>query len=321
MCTAIKWNNFFGRTLDNIKNYNMDVVITPKKYNFKFRHINIRDKNYAIIGMAYVINDYPLYAEAVNENGLAIAGLEFPDNAHYFNKSSNKKNICVFELIPYLLRQCANVDDVKKLFKNINILNESYNKDLQLTPLHWSISDKDKSIVLESTINGINIYDNPYNVLTNNPDFGYHKLNINNYINLSATYPKNKLCPNLDLKPFSFSFGSIGLPGDYSSPSRFIKALFLINNTKDVTNDEEINHFFHMLDSISPPKGVSLNIDNYSQYTIYTSCINLNSIIYYYKTYWDNEIKAVRLFASKYTQDKLIIFKINNHKNTIKYLN
>lgn len=320
MCTAIKWSNYFGRTLDNMENYNMNIAITPRNYDFKFRHTNINDKHYSIIGMAYIEDNYPLYGEAANEKGLAIAALEFVDNACYFNMDLNKISICVFEVIPYILRQCDTVMDARSLLKNINIINETFNNNLYLTPLHFIISDKKDSIVLESTIKGINIYDNPYNVLTNNPEFDYHKINVNRYMHLTSKYPENNFSQNLALKPFSFSFGLIGLPGDYSSPSRFIKALFLINNSQDVKQNEAINHFFHMLDSISPVKGVALTKDNKSQFTIYSSCIDLDNLIYYYKTYWDNQIKAIKLINED-ASNKLIIYKVDYYKNSIKYLN
>ena len=320
MCTSIKWNNYFGRTLDNTFNYKMNVVITPRKYSFSFRHTHINDKNYSIIGMAHVENNYPLYSDAINEKGLAIAALEFPDYAHYFNNNNDKNNVCVFEIIPYILRQCKNIEEVRKSLENINIINESFNDNLFLTPLHFIISDLYDSIVLESTIDGIKVYDNPYNVLTNNPDFNYHKVNINNYLNLTSEYPNNRLSKKIDLKPFSYSFGLIGLPGDYSSPSRFIKALFLINNTNDVDDKEKLTHYFHILDAVGPIKGIALNEDGISQYTIYSSAMDMNNIIYYYKTYWDNQIKGVRLLEKENNLDKLIIFNVN-YTNNINYLN
>lgn len=321
MCTAIKLNNLFGRTLDNVQNYFMNIVITPSEYEFIFKYTVINDKRYSIIGMSYVANNYPLYAEAVNEKGLAIASLEFEENAHYFNIKNDKVNICVHEFIPYILRQCENIIEVKSLLINANIVNDSFDKNLHTAALHWLISDKTESIVVESTKKGIFIYDNPYNVLTNNPQFDYHKININNYLNLTSKYPDNRMSSNLHLNPFSFSFGSIGLPGDYSSPSRFIKALFLINNTTDVSEDENVIHFFHILDSISPPKGIALNKDNQSQFTIYSSCIDQENIIYYYKTYWDNEIKAIKLNACNCKRNNLMVFNVDYQRKYINNLN
>ena len=110
MCTAAtyKTNDFyFGRTLDYEFSYGDEVVITPRNYEFSFRRAGVMKTHYAMIGMAYVAGDYPLYYDAVNEKGLGIAGLNFVGNAVYNGEVQGADNIAQFELIPWILGQCA----------------------------------------------------------------------------------------------------------------------------------------------------------------------------------------------------------------------
>ena len=200
MCTAVTYNtkdHYFGRNLDLEYSYKESVTITPRNYEFKFRKVSNIKNHHAIIGMAYVIDDYPLYYDAINEKGLGIAGLNFPNNAYYREEQINKYNIAPFEFIPYILSKCSNIDEVKDLLKDINIVNINYSDELVASPLHWIISDRDTSITVESVKEGIKVYDNPVGVLTNNPTFDVHMLNLNNYMYLSTEPPINnffKVC-------------------------------------------------------------------------------------------------------------------------------
>ena len=120
----------------------------------------------------------PLYAEAVNERGLCIAALNFPDNAYYSPKEDPVlQNVSPFELIPWLCAKCASVTDAKQLLSATHLVDIPFNDSLPLAPLHWHIADQQHSIVLESTINGMEIYDNPVGVLTKQPriPFSDHK--------------------------------------------------------------------------------------------------------------------------------------------------
>ena len=124
MCTAATYKTkdfYFGRTLDYEFSYGDEVTITPRNYQFDFHNGYVIKNHYAIIGMAYVSGDYPLYYDAVNEKGLGMAGLNFVGNAYYFSEEKDKDNIAQFEFIPWLLSQCATVKEAKKLLEKINI--------------------------------------------------------------------------------------------------------------------------------------------------------------------------------------------------------
>ena len=125
MCTAVTLKTrdfYFGRSLDYEHSYGEQVTITPRNYPFRFRHKGTIESHYAIIGMAYVSESYPLYFDATNEAGLSIAGLNFPGNAVYFPKTDTKQNVAPFELIPLILGQCNTISEATALLDKINIL-------------------------------------------------------------------------------------------------------------------------------------------------------------------------------------------------------
>ena len=192
MCTAISFktkDHYFGRNLDLEYSYEESVTITPRNFSFHFRKEREFKKHYAMIGMALVVDDYPLYFDAANEKGLCMAGLNFLNNAVYHPENKEKINITPFELIPYILGICKNVSEVRCLLSEINIVNINFSEELPLSPLHWIISDRHSSITVESTKEGVKIYDNPYGVLTNNPPFDFHLHNLTQYLNLTREEP------------------------------------------------------------------------------------------------------------------------------------
>ncbi len=314
MCTAISFkskDHYFGRTLDLEYNYNEAVTVTPRNFPFVFRN-GIQIKNHpAIIGIATVSENYPLYYEATNENGLSIAGLNFPGNAYFPQKSNSKQNIAPFELVAWILCQCASVRETKKLMQNTNIANIDFNNQMKAAPLHWIISDKGSSITIESTKNGLRIYDNPVGVLTNNPPFDYQLQNLSNYLNLTAENPQNRFSEGLDLQACSKGMGAIGLPGDLSSPSRFVRVSFVKENSVCGDSEEEsVSQFFHVLSSVEHQRGaVSLGDGKY-EITVYTSCCNTDKGIFYYTTYSNRQITAVDMHRENLDGTALVSYPL-----------
>ena len=297
MCTAITYKTkdfYFGRTLDYEISYGDEVTITPRNYEFNFRHKQNIKNHYAIIGMAYVTENYPLYYEAVNEKGLGIAGLNFVGNAQYNKKIKGKDNITQFEFIPWILSQSTTVKEAKKLIEKINFLDEPFSTNLPLAQLHWIISDSIESITVEAVKDGIKIYENPVGVLTNNPTFDKQMFELNNYMNLSTKSPKNTFAKSLNLEKYSRGMGAIGLPGDLSSQSRFIRAAFVkMNSVSKEEEKESVSQFFHILNSVEQQRGCCELDDGIFEITIYTSCCNASKGIYYYTTYDNHQITAI----------------------------
>lgn len=315
MCTGISFqakDHYFGRNLDLECSYNERVVITPRNFKFDMRHKHALTNHYALIGMATVINNYPLYYEATNEKGLSMAGLNFPQNADYKPYEENKDNISPFEFIPWVLGQCSSIDEVKGLLSKINLVNTNYSEQLPLSPLHWIISDEKESITVESVKEGLKVYKNPYGVLTNNPTFDYHLMNMNHYMHLHEGPSTNQLSNQYTLDNYSLGLGAFGLPGDYSSASRFVRATYVKSKSAIGNSEKEnVNQFFHILMSVAMPLGCVLTKNGEFEYTRYSCCCNTNKQIYYYTTYYNSSITSIHMHDVDLDSHNLFVYDLN----------
>ena len=314
MCTAATYktkDHYFGRTLDYEYSYQETVTVTPRKYPFQFRKMGELESHYAMIGMAFVVDDYPLYYDATNEKGLSMAGLNFVGNAVYCEAVPGKDNVAQFELIPWILGQCANVTEVKEALKKINVLNVSFSEKLPVAQLHWMISDKESSITLECVAEGLKVYDNPVGVLTNNPPFDMQMFNLNNYMGLSTEASVNRFSKDLELSAYSRGMGAMGMPGDLSSASRFVRVAFTkMNAVSGDSESESISQFFHILGSVEQQRGCVHMGEGQYEITIYTSCCNTDKGIYYYTTYENSQITGVDMHAEDLDGRKLIAYPL-----------
>lgn len=297
MCTSANYitkHHYFGRNLDLEFSYNETVTVTPRNFPFEFRKMPRVDAHYAIIGMATISDGYPLYYDATNEKGLSMAGLNFPGNADYKPEGADKTNITPFEFIPWILGKFETVDQVEEELRSINLVNISFSAAFPLSPLHWIISDRTRSITVESVREGLKVYQNPVGVLTNNPTFDIQSFNLNNYMQLSTNPPQNNFSSDLEFDAYSRGMGAIGLPGDLSSASRFVKVAFTkMNSISGDSESESISQFFHILGSVAQQRGcVNLGDDKY-EITIYSSCCNTDTGVYYYTTYENSQVTGV----------------------------
>lgn len=319
MCTAICFrpgDTYFGRNLDAEFSFCEQVAITPRNFRFSFADGRTFQNRYALIGMAAVIDGTPMYYEATNEKGLSMAGLNFPGNAVYLEPIEGADNITPSEILAYCLGQAQTVKEVRDLLDNLRLTNIPFNADLPLAPLHFMVSDRTESIVIEPTAEGIKIYDNPYDVITNNPPFPYHVYNMQNYLNLTPDFGENRFSSQYDLKPYGVGMGAMGLPGDASSASRFVRAAFhLTNSTSGETEEENVTQFFHILDSVSMLKGSTLTKDGKNDLTLYSSCCNVDKGIYYYKRYDNNRLTAVNMHHADLDGKTLILFPLRKEQD------
>ena len=297
MCTAVTYrtkDHYFGRTLDYDVSYQERVAVTPRNYPFHFWRVKSLESHYAIIGMASMAGDYPLYYDATNEAGLSMAGLNFPGNADYKPEVAGKDNVAPFEFIPWILGQCSSVAEARHLLSNINLADIRFSEDMPLATLHWIISDREESITVESVKEGLKVYDNPVGVLTNNPPFDYQMFYLNNYMGVSREEPQNRFSDGLRLAAYSRGMGAMGLPGDLSSSSRFVRAVFTkMNSVSGDSESESVSQFFHILNSVVNPRGCVHMGDGRYEVTMYTSCCNTDKGIYYYTTYENSQITSV----------------------------
>ena len=285
MCTAINdisKHHLFGRTLDLEYTLDEQVVITPRRFVFDFLHEEKAYEHHAIIGAAHIEGGTPLYYDGMNEKGLCAAALRLPAITVYHEKQSEKCNLASFELIPWILSKFESAEEAKKAISRVNVTPESFSGLLSTTPLHWIVADSKQSFVIESVEEGLKIYDNPFGVLTNAPDF------------LTQ-------CKTLE---------ESGEPqlGDLSSSSRFIRAV----NAKTYTLPTEkktpsISRFFHLMSTVNQPHGL-FRADQRQLRTVYTSCMDTETLTYYFTTYDCRKIRGVRMKNAHLDLDTITAF-------------
>ena len=276
MCTAIRFNNrYFGRTLDFERGFEEELVVTPRDSMQLLEASN----RYSMMGVGVVSDGIPLYFDGVNEWGLAAAALNFPHYAVYSRDTSGTA-IPSGRLISYLLGICRSVSEVKDVLGKITVTDGTEQVGAS-SPLHWIFSDGRESAVVESVRDGIRVMDNPVGVLTNSPPFDYHLAQLAAYSNLSVRNPTTTLGGS---SLYSGGMGAIGLPGDYSSTSRFIRATFLKESCFDRARDVgewELNRTFDILCSVMIPKGAVLSDAGQPVFTRYTAVIDMEKPSYY----------------------------------------
>ena len=297
MCTAAAYltkDFYFGRNLDYERSFGESVVITPRRWPLPLRHGAALETHYAMIGMAHMRDGFPLYYDAVNEKGLCIAGLNFVRSAVYQPVRTGAENVAQFELIPWLLGRCATLAEARTLLARTSITDTPFCDGLPAARLHWMIADRTGCIVAEPVADGLRVYDDPAWVLTNEPPFPMQLFALNNYAQLSPEPPVNRFAPSLPLTAYSRGMGAMGLPGDLSSQSRFVRAAFVrMNAVSGDSETESLSQLFHILGSVEQQRGCCRLDGGECELTLYTGCCNADRGVYYYTTYDNGQITAV----------------------------
>ncbi len=316
MCTALSLStkcHYFGRNLDIDRSYGELVVVTPRRFPLAFRKMPDISEHYAMIGVATVIDGTPLYYDATNEHELSIAGLNFPDNAYYppYKADSDCDSITPFELIPWLLSQCKTVGDARELLSRIKLVGIPYSDALPLSPLHWMIDDKNECIVVESMRDGLHIHSNPVGVLTNNPPFEYQLFNLNNYRRLRSDTGDAHFGSEHKLDVYCQGLGALGLPGDVSSMSRFVRIAFgRANSVCEPDEHSSVAQFFRLLASVEMTRGLCRTDAGEWDITVYSSCVNTELGKYYYTTYGDSRVRCVDMHREALDGDAIACYPL-----------
>ncbi|MBR0443422.1 MAG: choloylglycine hydrolase [Clostridia bacterium] len=323
MCTAVSWSgesHYFGRNLDLEHVYAETVTVTPRRYPFRFASGEVDDDHAAMVGVATVMGGVPLYYDAVNEHGLGMAGLNFVGNAHYFEPKEGKINLAPHELIPWILGKYKSVREAADELHNINVWERQFHPDVPCARLHWMIVDRRESLVVESMADGLHVHQNPAGVLTNNPPFDFQLQHLALYLNVTAAEPQNRFSDSLLLEPFSRGMGGMGLPGDLSSTSRFVRAAFArCNAVRPMDELASVHQFFHILNAVEQIEGCVAVGDSHER-TQYSSCCDTARGIYYYKTYENSQIMAVSMHRERLDGKRLISHPLWNNVS-VRYLN
>ncbi len=313
MCTVISMNNggfCYGRNMDIEFALNSSVVIAPRRYPLEFREAGMLCEHYAFIGAAATRDGSALWCDGMNERGLCAAALSFPECVYLRGSSEGRAEIAPFELIPWVLSQCADVPQVMSLLNKTVLTDVPFSADVPNTPLHWHFSDGSSALVLECTEQGMRLHHDPVGILTNSPPFDHHLMALRQYAHLTAEYPK---AAQPFMAPFGRGFGAIGLPGDMSPVSRFVRSAFLKCCSPEMPNEaERIVHLFRLLDYVSMPRGSVLTEDGREELTAYSSCMSGSS--YYFRTYRDSRIRVVDMAREQLSGGALICFPMGEGK-------
>ena len=226
MCTGIRFNDasgkmFFGRNLDWSQGYGEQVVVTPTAAPVPAAFDRPNDPapgaGHTVMGMAIIFQGIPLYFDCGNDAGLAVAGLNFPQSAHYAAEpQAGATNVAAYEFPFWIARSFATLDEVREALKDVTIVAKAVNEHLPVASLHWIIGDATGSIVVECMEDGMRVWENGVDVLTNEPNFGWHRQNLRNYLTLSEDEPAHVAWGAAKLAPFGSGMGMQGIPGDYS---------------------------------------------------------------------------------------------------------
>lgn len=304
MCTALTLESgdgyhFFGRTMDIAYHFNQSPMVVPRSFPLKNRITGEEWHNsYAMLGMGMVMENHPFFAEGMNEEGLAVAGLNFPKLAVYEKTSrENATNIPPYDLILWLLGHFSTVKQVREAIESLCLVDEPFSPQLPQPTLHWIVYDKEGDcITIEKTAEKFAVYENTVGVLANAPSFDWHLTNLNQYAGLSNAQPQPVKWGNQTLAPQADGLGLRGLPGDSYSPSRFVRSAYMRNHVTDIsTKETTLGTFFQCLDNLTMVTGTVLTLEGLMDETIYKSAMNLEEGIYYYKTKNNAQINGVRM--------------------------
>lgn len=299
MCSGIRFtddkgNMYFARNLDWSVSYGESVVVTPRGYERPYAFGVEAKNNYAVIGPCIVINDTPLYFDCGNDQGLAIAGLNFPGYAQFEPKEvEGKVNVAAYEFPLWVASNFKTVDEVEEALKDVAIVAKPINDKFPVSLLHWIIGDKDRSIVVEYMPDGMHVFHDDIDVLTNQPTFDWQIEHLRSYMNLSNEFVPSVKWGKQELIPYGGGAQLVGLPGATYSPDRFVRVAF-INSHYPVKDNEadNISRMFHTLTGVAMCEGEQLLEDGNFEKTLYTGGISTATNTYYMSTYDDPAIKS-----------------------------
>lgn len=317
MCTGLSIQNmegtcFFGRNMDLAYHFNQTVMIIPKN----FQYIDpisgdVVTNQRAIIGMGTVIDNHPMLADGMNDVGLCCAGLNFEGYA-YFEKElvEGKTNLAPYDFIPWVLSNHTTINEVKRGIQDLELVHRPINDQTPVAMLHWMIADKSgHSIVVEKTKDRFRVFDNPVGVMTNNPTFDWHLINLNEYLHVTPSSPKQARWGDLTLSSLGIGAGTLGIPGDFASVSRFVRIAYIRSHMPKIEGElQSVTQFFHMLDYVKMVKGGVITEEGLEEGTTYSSCMNQEKGIYYYTTYENKRINAVDMHKESLEGKELIRF-------------
>jgi len=314
MCTSIRFadassNLYLARNLDWTFGYGERVVVTPTGYDTSSPFGAVPRIQHAVIGMGIVEEDTPLYFDCGNDAGLAVAGLNFPGYARYAPEPvEGATNVAAYEFPLWVASQFASVEEVEAALADVVIVDRPINEKYPSSLLHWIIGDATRAIVVEHTSEGLQVFDDDVDVLANQPGFSWHHENLRNYLNASPEFPEEIVLGRAHLGPFGSGSHMRGIPGDYYSPSRFVRAAYVNAHYPDKASEEEnVSRAFHTLQQVAMVDGSAAMGDGEFEKTIYTGLYSARTRTYYWNTYDDPAIRRVAMADHALDGSKLVV--------------
>lgn len=299
MCTAVRFNDaagkmFFGRNLDWVETYGETIVFTPRArtYDYVFGAMH-RDEPFDVLGVGAISSGNPLYFDCANDQGLAVAGLNFPGCARFpHHPVEGKCNVATFEFPLWVTRNFSSVAEVETVLNTVELVTPIVDGQPE-SLLHWIIADAERSIVVERTPHGLNVHQNPVDVLTNQPELPWHLENLRNYLTSTSDVPAPASWGALELRAWGSGSGMRGIPGDVSSVSRFVRAAYTnANHPVKSSEADNVTRIFHTLGSVQMVDGSAKISDGRFEKTLFTSGYSSATNTYYANTYDDFRIRA-----------------------------
>ncbi len=318
MCTALTLvtkdgEHLFGRNMDIEYEFGQSVGIIPRNYEYINMSTKATEKvKYAIIGMITMIENHPMICDGLNEKGLAIAGLNFPTYCKWEDSLvEGKINLPAYDFMLWVLSNFESIEDLKKEVLNVNLMSTRISEQVPPPCLHWIVTDvTGKSIVIEKTADSYKVYDNYVGILGNSPTFDWHVTNLRQYIGLVPEQVTEGTWSLQHLLALGQGVGAVGIPGDWTPASRFVRTAFLRHTA--LANDADklnIMDFFHILNNVAMVRGSVRTPQNMSDITQYTACMNQEKGLYYYNTYNNNVLNVIDMHKEDLNAKDVKLFK------------
>lgn len=318
-CSSFSWEtednkHLLGRTYDQFGNLDGNkILVIPKDYTLNLNS-SIDDNNtfktkYAYVGMGILGLKTPILVDGINESGLMGALLHYPDFAKYNTQLDDSLvNINPGFLVTYLLGKCSTIEEVVSTVKNVNLINEPvFGKEI---PVHFIFSDRSgETIIIEPDEDNLSIHRQTIGVLTNSPNYLWHKQNLKNYVGITNEASVPQKIVNYQI--FESGITGLRLPSDYSSVSRFVRVAMLKEFSVKAKNElDGITKMLHNFSSVDIPEGVKVvkipegdYKGNYYEKTLCMSAMCSESLTYYCSFCTNRRISAINLNLEKENKD------------------
>lgn len=301
MCTSLTYENsrgdhFLARTMDFAFELGGQPIFMPRQQEISGDAGTFTTK-YGFIGAGRNLSHY-IFVDGVNEFGLGAAALYFRGYAKYQQSApADKLSIAPHDVVAWTLGNAQSVADLRELVKHIQILDVPVSLLGLTTPMHFIFSDPTgDTAVLEATSADLHLIDDPVGVMANSPELSWHLQNLSTYGTLQAAERPLQDRLGYQLPTQGPGTGALGLPGDYTSPSRFVRTVFNKHYSEAAADTPStLTTLQHLLDGVTIPKGVKLMADGTSDYTQYRGYACLDDRAYYMEPYDNQELQGICL--------------------------